>query len=105
MVQLRQLGQSGPRVSAIGLGCMGMSAGYGVRDDEESVRTLQRAVELGVGFLDTADVYGQGANEALIGRALGAQRASLFLATKFGIVPAADGSFGVNGTPAYVRSA
>jgi aryl-alcohol dehydrogenase-like predicted oxidoreductase len=83
---------------------MGMSAGYGVRDDEESVRTLQRAVELGVRFLDTADVYGEGANEALIGRARG-ERALLFLATKFGIVPAADGSFGVNGTPDYVRRA
>ena len=101
----RQLGHDGPLVSAIGLGCMGMSAGYGVRDDEESVRTLKRALELGVRFLDTADVYGAGANEELIGRALHAERASIFLATKFGIVPGGDGTFSVNGTPGYVRSA
>jgi len=104
-MQLRQLGRNGPQVSAIGLGCMGMSAGYGVRDEDESVRTLQRAIELGVTFFDTADVYGAGANEALLGRVVSADRGSVFLATKFGIVPHADGSFGVNGTPEYVRSA
>jgi aryl-alcohol dehydrogenase-like predicted oxidoreductase len=80
----RQLGRGGPEVSAIGLGCMGMSFAYGERDDEESARTLRRALDLGVTFLDTADAYGAGHNEQLIGRTLGSRRDEFFLATKFG---------------------
>jgi aryl-alcohol dehydrogenase-like predicted oxidoreductase len=80
----RQLGITGPQVSAIGLGCMGMSFAYGERDDEHSAHTLRRALDIGVTFLDTADMYGAGHNEQLIGRTLGARRDEFFLATKFG---------------------
>src|SRR5437867_10000099 len=83
----RDLGTSGLTVSAIGLGCMGMSQSYGVPDDEESVRTIHRALDLGVTLLDTADVYGKGANEQLIGRAIGDRRRGVVLASKFGLVP------------------
>lgn len=80
----RQLGSDGPRVSAIGLGCMGMSASYGERDDQESTRTLHRALDLGVNHLDTADVYGLGRNEELVGEVVRKRRDEVFLATKFG---------------------
>src|SRR5438093_339176 len=101
----RDLGTSGLTVSAIGLGCMGMSQSYGVPNDEESIRTIHRALDLGVTLLDTADVYGLGANEQLLGRALRNRRRETTLATKFGIVRAPDGSYlGVNGAPDYVRT-
>jgi aryl-alcohol dehydrogenase-like predicted oxidoreductase len=103
----RRLGKDGPLVSEIGLGCMGMSEFYGVPDDAESIRTIHRALELGVTFLDTADIYGSGRNERLVGRAVADRRDEVFLATKFGIVrdPADPAARGVNGRPEYVRSA
>ena len=103
-MQKRQLGRNGPLVSALGLGCMGMSEFYAGRDDEESIRTIHRALDLGVTFLDTADVYGPHTNEVLVGKAISDRRASIVLATKFGNVRAADGTnIGVNGSPEYVR--
>ncbi len=106
MIEKRKLGKNGLSVSAIGLGCMGMSEFYGVGDDVESTATIHRALELGVTFLDTADMYGVGRNEELVGRAIAGRRDHVFLATKFGNVRGADGSFGgVNGKPAYVRRA
>jgi aryl-alcohol dehydrogenase-like predicted oxidoreductase len=99
----RQLGKHGPTVSAIGLGCMGMSQSYGPGDDEESIRTLHRAMDLGVTLFDTADVYGRGANETLVGRAIRERRHDLVLATKCGIVPGPGGPTGVDGSPAHVR--
>ena len=102
----RELGSSGLKVSALGLGCMGMSEFYGARDDEESEATIRRALELGVDFLDTADMYGVGRNEELVGRAIRGRREGVVLATKFGNVRGEDGSFlGVSGRPEYVRSA
>lgn len=105
-MQMRKLGQQGLEVSALGLGCMGMSDFYGSRDEAESVATINRALDLGVTFLDTADMYGVGANEELIGRVVRARREWVVVATKFGNVRGPDGSFrGVNGHPDYVRQA
>ncbi len=102
----RQLGASGLTVSAVGLGCMGMSEFYGPRDDEESVRTIRRAVELGVTFFDTADAYGPFKNEELVGRALKPHRKHVVIATKFGNVRGPNGErLGISGKPDYVRTA
>jgi aryl-alcohol dehydrogenase-like predicted oxidoreductase len=102
----RRLGRDGPEVSAIGLGCMGMSEFYGHGDDSESIATIHHALDRGVTFLDTADMYGWGKNEELVGRAIRDRRDDVFLATKFGNVRGPNGEFlGVRGDPEYVRSA
>jgi aryl-alcohol dehydrogenase-like predicted oxidoreductase len=102
----RRLGENGPEVSAIGLGCMGMSEFYGTGDEAESIATIHHAIDRGVTFLDTADMYGVGRNEELVGRAIADRREGVFLATKFGNVRGPNGEFlGVNGDPDYVRSA
>ena len=103
----RTLGPQGPTVSALGLGCMGMSDFYGNRDDDESIRTIHRALDLGVTMLDTADMYGPHTNEQLVGKAIADRRDQVFLATKFGIVrdPSDPSVRGINGTPEYVKQA
>ena len=104
-MKLRRLGENGPQVSALGLGCMGMSEFYGTGDEQESLATIDRALELGIDFLDTSDVYGPHTNEVLVGKALKGRRNRFFVATKFGIVrdPADPLKRGVDGSPAYVR--
>jgi aryl-alcohol dehydrogenase-like predicted oxidoreductase len=105
-METRTLAHGGPIVSALGLGCMGMSGGYGPAQDAESLRTLERALELGITLFDTADSYGVGHNETLLGPFVRRHRARVVLATKFGMVRNPDGtSAGICGTPAYVRSA
>ena len=104
-MQTRRLGPNGPRVGALGLGCMGMSEFYSGRDDAESLATIHRALDLGVTYLDTADIYGPHTNEELVGRAIQGRRDGVFLATKFGILrdPANPALRGVSGRPLYVR--
>lgn len=103
-MQRRTLGRDGLTVSALGLGCMGMSEFYTGRDDKESIATIRRALDIGIDFLDTADMYGPFSNERLVGKAIQGRRAQVVLATKFGNERGEDGSFlGVNGRPDYVR--
>jgi aryl-alcohol dehydrogenase-like predicted oxidoreductase len=109
-MRTRTLGPDGPEVSALGLGLMGMSAFYGNADEQESLRTIRRALELGCNFLDTSDMYGPHTNEELVGRAIAGRREEVFLATKFGIriEPGEEGGpprRSINGTPEYVREA
>jgi aryl-alcohol dehydrogenase-like predicted oxidoreductase len=103
----RTLGPDGPEVSAIGLGCMGMSAFYGAADEGEALRTIARALDLGCNFLDTSDMYGPHTNERLVGRAIAGRREEVFLATKFGIKiePGDPPRRSIDGSPAYVRAA
>ncbi|TBV72901.1 aldo/keto reductase [Pseudoxanthomonas winnipegensis] len=105
-MKTRILGRNGPTVSALGLGCMGMSDFYGARDDATSIATIHRALDLGVTLLDTADMYGPHTNEELVGKAIQGRREAVFVATKFGIVrdPANPQARGINGRPEYVRA-
>ncbi len=104
-MQKRELGKSGLKVPAMGLGCMTMTAIYGQPDDDRSIATIHRAIERGANFIDTADMYGQGSNEELVGRALSDRREQAILATKFGNLRLPDGKSGVNGRPEYALEA
>src|SRR3712207_648091 len=105
-MERRKLGTQGLEVSAQGLGCMGMSEFYGTRDEDEAIATIHRALELGIDFLDTADMYGPFTNERLVGRAIAGRRHEFVVATKFGNERREDGSWvGINGRPEYVRAA
>src|ERR671914_1963785 len=105
-MEQRELGTSGLTVSALGLGCMGMTWAYGAADADEAIATVHRAIELGVTFLDTAELYGPHTNEELLGRALAGRRDEVVIATKFGVKPKADGPAGrpLDGTPENVRA-
>lgn len=105
-IELRKIGSQGLRASSLGLGCMGMSEFYGPADDQESIRIIHEAIDRGVNFLDTADVYGPHKNEILVGKAVADRRGKVVIATKFGIVrdPSRPNDRGVNGRPEYVRS-
>jgi aryl-alcohol dehydrogenase-like predicted oxidoreductase len=103
-MKTRRLGKNGPTLSALGLGCMGMSEFYGPTDEAESIATIHRALDLGITYLDTADVYGPFTNEVLVGGAIRGRRNQVFLATKFGILRSADPHYrGVSGRPEYVK--
>jgi aryl-alcohol dehydrogenase-like predicted oxidoreductase len=105
-MKYRELGNTGEKLSAVGLGCMGMSHAYGTRDDAESIEVLKLALDLGINFWDTADIYGPYINEELIAKVLAPNRDKVFIATKFGFVPQTDGKLGsFDGSPAYMRKA
>lgn len=107
-MEQRRIGKNGPLVSAMGLGCMGMSMGYGLGDDAQSMKVIHRAMDLGVTLIDTADMYGWGHNETLIGKAIKAQRHKITLATKMGFARRDKGGtldYGIDGSPAYVKEA
>src|ERR1700758_4659499 len=105
-MQYRTLGNTNIRLSAIGLGCMSMKHAYGQPDDAESIATLEKAIELGINFWDTADIYGNGANEELISRVLQPKREKIFIATKFGFLSYGDGKLGgFDASPAHAKKA
>src|ERR1700712_2348785 len=102
----RELSNTGVQLSSIGLGCMGMNHAYGKPDDEESIATLEKSIELGINFWDTADVYANGKNEELVSKVLKPNRSKIFIATKFGFTAGADGKLTeFNGSPAYIKTA